>query len=282
SALLQDGNGDLGNRNSGSGFVAGSIADIRLSLIESNPFQPRDRFEQEALEELAESIRQQGIIQPVTVRKTSHDHFQLISGERRLKAAKMAGLEVIPAFIREANDDQMLELALVENIQRENLNAMEIAISYQRLMEECTLTQDVLSVRVGKSRATVANYVRLLKLPPEVQIAIRDEKIGMGHARALISLGSVSSQLDILGEILDKELSVREVEDLVRKRNAQGKPAPKSKLAMPKEYKEAASAISRKLGLKVMLKRNASGKGSLTIRFSSDDELRALQSQLKE
>jgi ParB family chromosome partitioning protein len=282
SALLQDGNGELGNRTSGSGFVAGSIADIRLSLIESNPFQPRDRFEQEALEELAESIRQQGIIQPVTVRRTSHDHYQLISGERRLKAAKMAGLEVIPAFIREANDDQMLELALVENIQRENLNAMEIAISYQRLMEECALTQENLSARVGKSRATVANYVRLLKLPPEVQIALRDDRIAMGHARALLSLESTEAQLEILLQTLSKELSVREVEHLVRKWNATGSKAPKSKLALPKEYKEAVSSISRNLGLKVMLKRSASGKGSLTIRFSSDEEFRTLRSRLKE
>ncbi|HRY98584.1 MAG TPA: ParB/RepB/Spo0J family partition protein [Bacteroidales bacterium] len=279
SALLQDGNGDLTERTPGSSFVAGSIADIRLSLIESNPFQPRDHFEVESLTELAASIRQQGIIQPVTVRRTGHDSYQLISGERRLKAARMAGLEVIPAFIREAEDEQMLELALVENIQRENLNATEIAISYQRLMEECSLTQDNLSARVGKSRATVANYVRLLRLPPEVQIAIRDEQISMGHARALIGLETTEAQLKTLALILEKGLSVREVEALVRR---QGTPPPRHAVAaIPGEFRDAARSMSQSLGLKVSVKRNAGGKGSLTIRFSSDEEFRELRSRLK-
>ncbi len=279
SALLQDGNGDLTERTPGSSFVAGSIADIRLSLIESNPFQPRDHFEVESLTELAASIRQQGIIQPVTVRRTGHDSYQLISGERRLKAARMAGLEVIPAFIREAEDEQMLELALVENIQRENLNAIEIAISYQRLMEECSLTQDNLSARVGKSRATVANYVRLLRLPPEVQIAIRDEQISMGHARALIGLETTEAQLKTLALILEKGLSVREVEALVRR---QGTPPPRHAVAaIPGEFRDAARSMSQSLGLKVSVKRNAGGKGSLTIRFSSDEEFRELRSRLK-
>ena len=281
SALLHDGNGDISSRDASSQFVVGNVADIRLSLIESNPFQPRDRFEEEALKELAESIKQQGIIQPVTVRKISHDRFQLISGERRLKAARIAGLEVIPAYIRHADDEQMLEMALVENIQRENLNAMEIAISYQRLMDECTLTQDVLSTRVGKSRATVANYIRLLKLPPEVQIAIRDEQISMGHARALISIEDSSIQLEILHSILQKDLSVREVEAMVRNIAAGNKAKPKGTQAVPREYKEAATTMSKSLGMKVMLKRDASGKGSLTIRFISDEQFRELRSMLK-
>jgi len=166
--------------------TSGSISDIPILPIESNPFQPRSKFDQESLEELADSIKVQGIIQPITVRRKEKNNYQLISGERRLQASKMAGLNAIPAFIRTANDQQMLEMALVENIQRENLNAIEIALSYQRLLSECSLKQEQLGDRVGKNRTTVNNYLRLLKLPPDIQIAVRDSQISMGHARAIL------------------------------------------------------------------------------------------------
>lgn len=281
SALLQDSDNADGRGSGASHFSIGNIADISLDQIEANPFQPRDRFEEESLTELAESIRQQGIIQPVTVRKISHDHYQLISGERRLKAARMAGLETLPAFIRGADDAQMLELALVENIQRENLNAIEIAISYQKLMEECKLSQDELSSRVGKSRATVANYMRLLKLPPELQVAIRDEKISMGHARALVNIEDEETQLAILKNILIKELSVREVEAIVRNLNKEDESKPKALQAVPGGLRETVRKLSKNLGMKMRISRTAGGKGSLTISFSSDKEFETLKKKLE-
>ena len=179
---------DITSRDISGDFVAGAVAEIDINLIETNPFQPRTEFDETALRELAQSIKEQGVIQPVTVRKLGYNKYQLISGERRLRASKMAGLSKIPAFIRVANDEQMLELALIENIHRENLNAIEVAISYQRLIDECNLTQEEVSEKVGKSRSAVANFLRLLKLPPEIQLAIRDGHISMGHARALINI----------------------------------------------------------------------------------------------
>jgi len=279
SALLAD-QGAEGTSFDTVSRLAGSIAEIPLDQIESNPNQPRDHFDEAALRELADSIQNQGIIQPVTVRKTGHDRYQLISGERRLKAAQMAGLSAIPAFIRVADDQQMLELALVENIQRENLNAIEIAISYARLMDECSLTQDMLSQRIGKNRATIANYIRLLRLPAEVQVAIRDDRISMGHARALINIDDDETQRTILKNILLKDLSVREVEAIVRNLNHEEKPPAKEVRAIPAPFRDAVRSISKSLGMKVELHRTARGKGTLRISFASDEEFDRLRTRL--
>src|SRR6187551_1825671 len=195
---------------------ANGMSEIQVSEIEVNPFQPRTHFDQEALKELAESIKVHGIIQPITVRRLSRNQYQLISGERRFQASQLAGLKSVPAYIRLADDQQMLEMALIENIQRENLNAMEIALSYQRLLTECNLKQEELGERVGKNRTTVTNYLRLLKLPPDIQIAVRDNKLSMGHARAIINVENPDQQLYIFKQALSEELSVRKVEELVR------------------------------------------------------------------
>src|SRR5262245_45072076 len=195
---------------------AGGIAEIPIEEIEVNPFQPRTHFDQDALLELAESIRVHGIIQPITVRRLSANQYQLISGERRFQASKLADLKMIPTYVRSADDQQMLEMALIENIQRENLNAIEIALSYQRLITECNLKQDELGERVGKNRATVTNYLRLLKLPPDIQIAVRDNQLSMGHARAIINVENPEQQLYIFKKTVNEDLSVRKVEELVR------------------------------------------------------------------
>ena len=193
-----------------------SIGQLSVDQIETNPYQPRSHFDQEALAELADSIKIQGIIQPVTVRQLGTNSYQLISGERRLQASKLAGLDTIPAYIRKADDQQMLEMALIENIQRENLNAIEIALSYQRLLSECDLRQEDLGERVGKNRSTVTNYLRLLKLPPSIQIGLRDSVIGMGHARALINIEDPQQQVDLFRRIVAEDLSVRRIEEIVR------------------------------------------------------------------
>ena len=191
-AILSSPDTDITSSDISGNYVVGAVAEIELEKIEANPFQPRSDFEEESLEELALSIKKQGIIQPVTVRKLGFDKYQLISGERRYRASKMAGQKTIPAYIRVANDEQMLEMALVENIQRENLNAIEIAISYQRLIDECEITQEQLSNRIGKNRSTITNYIRLLKLPAEVQLALSSNQITMGHARALINIENIN------------------------------------------------------------------------------------------
>lgn len=214
-ALLQDSE-SVNNDNITSLQTLNTMSEIDIRAIEVNPFQPRSYFDTDALNELAESIRVQGIIQPITVRQLSRDQYQLISGERRLQASKIAGLRTIPAYVRTANDQQMLELALIENIQRENLNSIEIALSYQRLISECNLKQDELGERVGKNRTTVNNYIRLLKLPPEIQVALRDNKISMGHARAIINIEHVDTKLSIFRKIMEEDLSVRKVEEIVR------------------------------------------------------------------
>lgn len=254
-----------------------TIADIAIDQIQTNPYQPRTHFDQTALEELAESIRIQGIIQPITVRQLDQHTFQLISGERRYQAAKMAGLTTIPAYIRKADDQQMLEMALIENIQRENLNAIEIALSYQRLLTECSLKQEELGDRVGKKRTTVTNYLRLLKLPPDIQIALRDNVITMGHARALINIDTIEKQLEIFRKVVAEELSVRKVEELVRNvQNASKKPDPQQKLVFNKyedELKGVESRLSSQFGTKIMVKANNDGKGEIKIPFVSVDEL---------
>jgi ParB-like partition proteins len=271
-AILQSPETDITSADISGNYVAGAIAQIEIDKIETNPFQPRTDFDENALNELSESIKNQGVIQPVTVRKMGYDKYQLISGERRLRASKMAGLKQIPVFIRVANDEQMLEMALIENIHRENLNAIEVAISYQRLLEECQLTQDQLSEKVGKDRSTVANFLRLLKLPAEVQIAIRDGYITMGHARALVNISDKSKQLIILKRIIDEDLSVRQVEMLAREKS----PAKKQKNIIPESYKIQAETLSKALKMNVKVNRDSKGKGSLTINFKNDDEFERL------
>src|SRR6202166_1227932 len=220
SALLNDSENVQPNKNDASHGAEvnslGSVNEIKLSEIEVNPFQPRTDFDEQALLELADSIKLQGLIQPITVRKVNAQSYQLISGERRLRASKLAGLTQVPAYIRTANDQQMLEMALIENIQRENLNAIEVALSFQRMIDECSLKQEELGDRVSKNRSTVTNYLRLLKLPPTIQASIRDGQISMGHAKALISVEDSTKQLYIHQQIMQHELSVRKVEELVR------------------------------------------------------------------
>ena len=276
-AILQSPETDITSSDISGNYVAGAIAQINIDKIETNPFQPRTDFDEAALNELSESIKNQGVIQPVTVRKMGYDKYQLISGERRLRASKMAGLKTIPVFIRVANDEQMLEMALIENIHRENLNAIEVAISYQRLLEECQLTQDQLSDKIGKDRSTVANFLRLLKLPAEIQIAIRDGYITMGHARAIINVNDKSKQLLILKRIIDEELSVRQVEILVRDINNETKKnVKKQKDIVPESFKTQAATLSKTLNMNVKVSRDSKGKGSLTINFKNDEEFERL------
>jgi ParB family chromosome partitioning protein len=251
------------------------IGEIRISDIETNPYQPRTEFDQVALNELSESIKVQGLIQPITVRKHTNGKYQLISGERRLRASKLAGLTQIPAYIRTADDQQMLEMALIENIQRENLNAIEVALSFQRMLDECSLKQEQLGERVGKNRTTVTNYLRLLKLPPVIQISIRDQKISMGHARALISVEQADKQLFIHDEIIDKGLSVRKVEELVRSINSvELKPAKrKPSGGVSFEYQKLQKDLASRFATKVKLKVGENGKGAIEIPFVSEDDL---------
>lgn len=272
-AILQSPETDITSTDISGNYVAGAIAELDIEKIEANPFQPRTEFDDMALRELAASIKSQGVIQPVTVRKIDVDKYQLISGERRLRASKLAGLTTIPVFIRIANDEQMLEMALIENIHRENLNAIEVAISYQRLIEECNLTQEQLSDQVGKSRTTITNFLRLLKLPPEVQIALRDGHISMGHARALINIEQADDQIIVLQKIIDSELNVRQVEALVRSINhPEPKAAKQNTQVVPPIFKQQARELTDKINARVDIKRSASGKGSIVINFNSDSE----------
>ncbi len=274
-AILGSPDTDITSKDISGSYVAGAIAEIPVANIEANPFQPRSDFDEMDLRELAESIKTQGVIQPVTVRKLGYDKYQLIAGERRLRASQMVGLELIPVFIRVANDEQMLEMALIENIHRKDLNAIEMAISYQRLIDECRLTQEQLSNQLGKNRSTITNYLRLLKLPPLVQVALRDESISMGHARALISVDNSKTQEEILQKIVGEDLSVRQTEQLVREFGKPGgkKPGNKKTVSIPEKYKEMPSVLSRKFGTKVSLRRNNKGTGSIVISFKDDDEL---------
>ncbi|MBT0810618.1 ParB/RepB/Spo0J family partition protein [Litoribacter ruber] len=255
-----------------------SINEIPLDEIQVNPFQPRTHFDKTALEELSESIKVQGIIQPITVRKLADNEYQLISGERRFQASKLAGLVKVPAYIRTANDQQMLEMALIENIQRENLNALEIAHSYQRLLSECDLKQEQLGDRVGKNRTTVNNYLRLLKLPPDIQAGLRDQKISMGHARALINIEDIDTQLAIYKKTVDEELSVRKVEALVKSLNdgPEEKASTKEKDLDPvKKYElgKLQQKLASHFGAKVALKSDNKDKGEIKIPFRSTEDL---------
>ena len=261
------------------------INEIPIDHIEVNPFQPRTHFDQEALHELAESIRVHGIIQPITVRRLSASQYQLISGERRFQASKLAGLEKIPAYIRSADDQQMLEMALIENIQRENLNAIEIALSYQRLISECNLKQEELGERVGKNRATVTNYLRLLKLPPDIQIAVRDNRLSMGHARAIINVETPDQQLYIFKKTLADDLSVRKVEELVREigNRKTGEGAKTSEASSPPQSKEISqlqSNLSSHFGTRVVVKSDGK-KGEIKIPFLSVEDLNRILDILK-
>ena len=252
--------------------------EITISKIQTNPFQPRKEFDEDALEELASSIKELGIIQPITVRKLGFDKYQLISGERRLRASEMAGLTKIPTYIRIANDQQMLEMALVENIQRENLNPIEVALSFKRLIEECDLTQEACSERVGKNRSTITNFLRLLKLPEEIQLGLQMQKISMGHARALINVSDKQKQLNIYHDVVANGFSVREVEQIVKmfaeidyKRTSKDK---KVKIVnpLPFDKQRKMHELSNYLDREVQLKTNKKGKGKLTIPFSSDED----------
>ena len=266
------------------GQVSG-IATIPLSSIETNPFQPRTHFDKEALEELAESIRVQGIIQPITVRQLSEGQYQLISGERRFQASRLAGLEEIPAYVRKANDQQMLEMAIIENIQRENLNALEIALSYQRLLAECNLKQEELGDRVGKKRATVNNYLRLLKLPPEIQAGIRDGLVSMGHARALINVPFIDGQLALYHKIIREQWSVRQVEDAVRRLADKEVQPPADPADSATEDSPAMDSLRQRLtshfGTRVNIRSGKNQKGEIRIPFLSHDDLNRILDLLK-
>ncbi len=259
--------------------AVGTVANVSLKLVDSNPFQPRTDFDEESLQELAASIKEQGVIQPITIRKLDDGKFQLISGERRCRAALLAGLTDIPAYIRTANDQEMREMAIVENIQRENLNPIEIALGYQQLIEDYKFTQEVLSERLGKSRPSISNHLRLLKLPGEVQIGLRQELISMGHARALITLDDVQTQLDIFHDIIAQGLSVRDVEEIVKNLSDAKENEPDSvnkkatKVGNNKRYHDLQKSLSDFYGSKVQIKSRLGGKGSIVINFSSEEDL---------
>ncbi len=285
SALLENPETDITTKNDLSGkFVVGAVSEIPVGKIEVNPFQPRDSIEEETLRELAESIKEHGIIQPVTVRKLGYGKYQLISGERRYRAATIAGLTQIPAYIRIADDKQMLEMALVENIQRENLNALEIAISFQRLIDECNLTQDALSENVGKNRSTISNYLRLLKLPEEIQTGLRDNIISMGHARALLGIENKKDQILLYNRIVNEGLSVRKTEELVRHITETIFVAPplktKPKPNLPDEFYNAQENLKSRLNTEINIKRNNQGKGKIIINFNTDEDLQRIISLL--
>ena len=250
--------------------------DISVDSIDGNPFQPRTHFDEQALEELASSIKRLGIVQPLTVRETGDGRYQLIAGERRLRAARMAGLTHVPAFVRTADDQAMLELALVENIQREDLDAVEVAISFQRLIEECRLTQEELSDRVGKQRSTISNYLRLLRLPAEIQLGIRNKHVMMGHARTLINIENPKLQMDVYYRIINDDLSVRQVEDLVRILQTEKIKDPEKKERKEKlneDFKQLSEHLNRIFSTKVSFRINDQGKGKIVIPFEDPEEM---------
>lgn len=274
SALLENRDTDITSKAPVKPVLAGAVSTVKVSQIEVNPFQPRQEFNREALAELAASIETYGIIQPLTVRKMGYDKFQLISGERRFRAAQMAGLEEVPVFVRIADDQAMLEMALVENIQRHDLDAIEVALSYQRLIDECGLTQEAMAEKVGKKRTTITNYLRLLKLPVEIQLGLRKNLITMGHARALINAGSEEEQLKAFEKIVTENLSVRETEVLTSDQKT-AKPKAKKKNEAPLSFghQKLRDELSDKLGTKIALKLAQKGKGQIVIPFENEDDL---------
>lgn len=273
SALLENRDTDITSSSPVKPALAGSVSSVAVSRIEVNPFQPRQEFDREKLAELAASIETYGIIQPLTVRKMGYDQFQLISGERRFRAAQMAGLEEVPVFVRIADDQAMLEMALVENIQRHDLDAIEVALSYKRLIEECGLTQEAMADKVGKKRATVTNYLRLLKLPAEIQLGIRRGLITMGHARALINAGSEEEQLEIFSQILEGNLSVRETEHLSGNAKAKKSTANQSYTGLTLMHKTLQERLSEKLGTKIGVRLGQHGDGKIVIKFENEEDL---------
>ena len=278
SALLSEKNENVNSANdSGAEELVGNILEIAIENIVPNPNQPRTYFDETALNELAQSIKELGVIQPITVRKVG-DKFELISGERRYRASQIAGLNQIPAFVRLADDRVMLEMALVENIQREDLDAIEIALTYQRLIDEINLTQEEMSKRVGKNRSTVTNYLRLLKLDPIVQTGIRDGMISMGHGRALISLDNLDEQLSVYEKIVSKSLSVRQTEQLIKSlKNPTEKQPKEEKVVLPNDFKKTINEWTKKLDTKVEIKRNNKGKGKIILNFSSDADFQRIK-----
>jgi ParB family transcriptional regulator, chromosome partitioning protein len=277
SALLE--NADQDNNGSHESNPLGSVSMVSLVDIEANPFQPRTEFDEIALEELCQSIQVHGVIQPITVRKMGYDKYQLISGERRTRASLKAGLTQIPAFVRTANDQDMLEMALIENIQRSDLNAIDVAMSYKRLIDECSLNQDELGERVGKDRTTVNNYLRLLRLPEEIQLGIKQAKVSMGHARAMINMDSLQDQLELYQEIIENNLSVRDVEGLVKAK----KSGPTDSFAIngtdwDPEIDRITEAFYKKLNAAVHLKSGSKGKGKIIISYKNKEDLERILS----
>ena len=278
SALLKNPDTDITSAESieNSTKIVGSISELPLEQIEVNPFQPRTDFDEDALQELAISIKELGVIQPITVRKLGYDKFQLISGERRFRATQIAGLNSIPVYIRIANDQEMLEMALVENIQREQLNPVEVALSYQRLIDECKLTQEKMSERVGKKRSTITNYLRLLKLPAEILSALKKEDISMGHARAIINVNNTETQLNIFRDAVSNKFTVREIEQIVKdfgNTNYTKTSRNRTKSIPTFEHQKISNDLSHSLGKEVKLKVLKSGKGKVEIKFNSAEEL---------
>lgn len=277
SALLESSETDITSKYAENKFseAVGSIASIDIAKIEANPFQPRTHFDETALKELTESIIEHGIIQPLTVRKVGNDKFQLISGERRFRASQIAGLKEVPVYIRIANDQGMLEMAIIENIQRENLDAIEVAIGYKRLIDECNLTQDALGERVGKDRSTVTNYLRLLKLPAEIQLGLRMKNISMGHARALLPITDDKKMLQVYKSIMDGDLSVRATETLVKQVLGGGstKPSIPGKSILTVDEQRFKSDLEIKFRTKVLMNKDENGGGKIVINFKNDDDL---------
>lgn len=276
ATFLKGSQRDHGNEN---GML--NTAEIEIDRIEPNPYQPRTEFDQEALEELSRSISLIGLIQPITIRPVDGGRYQIISGERRYRASRLAGLRTIPAYIKDTDDNGMLEMAIVENVQREDLDPIEIAVSFRRLMEECNLTQEAMSERVGKKRATVANYLRLLNLPAEIQLAIKAKKLTMGHAKSLLGLENDKDKLKIANLIIEKDLSVRDVESRVRKMNEQ-RPAraEKQTMELTENHFRIVETLGRYFDNNVSIKRDENGAGSITIRFSSDEQINSFTKAL--
>ncbi len=286
SALLENANTDItSNYSAAENHVAGSVSEIEISSISPNPFQPRKHFTAEALQDLVDSINIHGVIQPVTVRKIGNDQFQLVSGERRFRASTIAGLKSIPAYVKIANDQSMLEMALIENIQRENLDPIEVAESYNRLISECNLTQEEMSRRVGKSRTSVTNFLRLLNLPEEVKKGLQERKLSMGHARALLSLEDKKQILKLYKTILSEQISVRKVEEAVKGLvNHSGEESKKRTKASPLSFEEKSwvNTLENNFETKVGLNRDSEGKGKLVFHFSSPSEMEELIKKLKQ
>ncbi|WP_299101363.1 ParB/RepB/Spo0J family partition protein [uncultured Winogradskyella sp.] len=280
SALLKDPENDINSaEDKNADKVVGNIVELELSSIEVNPFQPRTNFNEESLRELASSIRELGVIQPITVRKLAFNNYQLVSGERRFRASKLIGLEAIPAYIRIANDQESLEMALVENIQRQDLDAIEIALSYQRLIDEINLTQEQMSERVGKKRSTIANYLRLLKLDPIIQTGIRDGFISMGHGRAMVNIEDQVDQLEVYEKIITNKLSVRATEQLVKNlgSNPTDTEVESTKIEIPKHIKKGVKEFSEYFGHKIDVKVAKNGSGKITIPFHSEEDFNRIK-----